>query len=76
MPTVPGRDCIMSNVVHGADVMSSLGLAETMDRAPGRHGIGNAFFIYYRDPGADSLGPFRPAPITAVGLSGTAQMVQ
>ena len=40
----------IANVVHGADVMSSLGLAETMDRAPGRHGIGNAFFIYYRDP--------------------------
>ena len=37
----------IANVVHGADVMSSLGLAETMDRAPGRHGIGNAFFIYY-----------------------------
>ena len=40
----------IANVVHGADVMSSLGLAGTMDRAPGRHGIGNAFFIYYRDP--------------------------
>ncbi len=40
----------IANVVHGADVMASLGLAETMDRAPGRHGIGNAFFIYYRDP--------------------------
>ena len=55
---VPGRGfpCRLSyaeiaNVVHGADVMSSLGLAGTMDRAPGRHGIGNAFFIYYEPDG-------------------------
>ena len=40
----------IANVIHGADVMASLGLADTMDRAPGRHGIGNAFFVYYRDP--------------------------
>ena len=40
----------IANVIHGADVMASLGLAKTMDRAPGRHGIGNAFFVYYRDP--------------------------
>lgn len=40
----------VANVVHAADVMASLGLADSMDRAPGRHGIGNAFFIYFRDP--------------------------
>lgn len=40
----------IANVVHGADVMASLGLAATMDRPPARHGIGNAFFAYYRDP--------------------------
>lgn len=40
----------IANVVHAADVMASLGLADSMDRAPGRHGIGNAFFIYFRDP--------------------------
>ena len=40
----------ISNVIHAADVMSSLDLAGSMDRAPGRHGIGNAFFIYFRDP--------------------------
>jgi catechol 2,3-dioxygenase len=40
----------VANVIHAADVMSSLGLAGAMDRAPGRHGIGNAFFIYFRDP--------------------------
>ncbi|MDE0534500.1 MAG: hypothetical protein OXI01_24075 [Albidovulum sp.] len=30
--------------------MASLGLAGAMDRAPGRHGIGNSFFVDYRDP--------------------------
>ncbi|NCF49522.1 MAG: 3,4-dihydroxyphenylacetate 2,3-dioxygenase [Bacteroidetes bacterium] len=40
----------IANVIHGADVMASLGLAGTMDRPPARHGIGNAFFAYYRDP--------------------------
>ncbi len=40
----------VSSIIHAADVMASLDLAGTMDRAPGRHGIGNAFFIYFRDP--------------------------
>ena len=40
----------VSNVIHAADVMASLDLAVNMDRPPGRHGIGNAFFIYFRDP--------------------------
>lgn len=40
----------IASIIHGADVMASLGLASSMDRAPGRHGIGNAFFIYFRDP--------------------------
>ena len=40
----------VSNVIHAADVMASLDLGHTIDRPPGRHGIGNAFFIYFRDP--------------------------
>ena len=40
----------VGNVIHAADVMASLDLAGSMDRAPGRHGIGNAFFVYFRDP--------------------------
>ncbi len=40
----------IASIIHAADAMSSLGLANTMDRAPGRHGIGNAFFVYFRDP--------------------------
>ena len=40
----------ISSIIHAADVMASLDLAGSMDRAPGRHGIGNAFFVYFRDP--------------------------
>ena len=40
----------ISNVIHAADVLASLNLASSMDRPPGRHGIGNAFFIYFQDP--------------------------
>lgn len=48
----------IANVIHGADVMASLGLADSMDRAPGRHGIGNAFFVYYRDPDGHRIETF------------------
>jgi catechol 2,3-dioxygenase len=48
----------IANVVHGADAMASLGLAGSMDRAPGRHGIGNAFFIYFRDPDGHRIETF------------------
>jgi len=40
----------IGSIIHAADVMASLDLASAMDRAPGRHGIGNAFFVYFRDP--------------------------
>ena len=40
----------IGSIIHAADVMASLGLADSMDRAPGRHGIANSFFIYFRDP--------------------------
>lgn len=40
----------IASIIHAADIMAALGLADTMDRAPGRHGIGNAFFVYFRDP--------------------------
>ena len=48
----------VANVIHGADVMASLGLAGSMDRSPGRHGIGNAFFIYFRDPDGHRIETF------------------
>ena len=40
----------IASIIHAADVMASLDLAGSMDRSPGRHGIGNAFFVYFRDP--------------------------
>jgi len=40
----------IANVIYAADALASLNLAHTIDRPPGRHGIGNAFFIYFRDP--------------------------
>ncbi len=38
------------DVVHVCDVAGSLGFAKHFERGPGRHGIGNAFFVYFRDP--------------------------
>ncbi len=38
------------DVVHVCDVAGSLGFGERFERGPGRHGIGNAFFVYFRDP--------------------------
>jgi catechol 2,3-dioxygenase len=40
----------IASIINAADIMADLGLAGTMDRSPGRHGIGNAFFVYFRDP--------------------------
>ena len=38
------------DVVHVCDVAGSLGFDKHFERGPGRHGIGNAFFVYFRDP--------------------------
>jgi catechol 2,3-dioxygenase len=38
------------DVVHVCDVAGALGFGERFERGPGRHGIGNAFFVYFRDP--------------------------
>ena len=38
------------DVVHVCDVAGSLGFGHHFERGPGRHGIGNAFFVYFRDP--------------------------
>ena len=37
-------------LVHVCDVAGSLGFGQHFERGPGRHGIGNAFFVYFRDP--------------------------
>ena len=38
------------DLIHACDVAASLGEAARMERGPGRHGIGNALFVYFRDP--------------------------
>lgn len=37
-------------MVHACDVTSSLGYDDIIDRGPGRHGLSNALFVYFRDP--------------------------
>jgi catechol 2,3-dioxygenase len=38
------------DIVHACDLMATSGWLANMERGPGRHGIGNAFFLYVRDP--------------------------
>ncbi|HWI47575.1 MAG TPA: 3,4-dihydroxyphenylacetate 2,3-dioxygenase [Rummeliibacillus sp.] len=38
------------SLIHGCDVLASLGYAENIERGPARHGLSNAFFLYLRDP--------------------------
>lgn len=37
-------------VIQTCDVLASLGMADSIERGPGRHGLSNAFFLYLRDP--------------------------
>ncbi|MCA0983217.1 3,4-dihydroxyphenylacetate 2,3-dioxygenase [Halobacillus yeomjeoni] len=38
------------SLIHGCDVLASLGYGPNIERGPGRHGLSNAFFLYVRDP--------------------------
>lgn len=40
----------VGDLIHACDVAASMGCAAHMERGPGRHGIGNALFVYFRDP--------------------------
>ena len=40
----------IASIIHAADVAASMGFAPSVERGPGRHGIANALFIYFRDP--------------------------
>jgi len=40
----------ISDLIHAADMAASLGYASSVERGPGRHGISNALFLYFRDP--------------------------
>src|SRR5699024_920600 len=37
-------------LIHACDVLASMGMADNIERGPGRHGLSNAFFLYLRDP--------------------------
>ena len=39
-----------STIMHICDVVASMGMEDIIDRQPSRHGIGNALFVYFRDP--------------------------
>jgi len=38
------------DIIQVCDVAGSLGFNRHFERGPGRHGIGNALFVYFRDP--------------------------
>jgi catechol 2,3-dioxygenase len=37
------------SVIRACDVLASADLADKLERGPGRHGLSNAFFLYFRD---------------------------
>jgi catechol 2,3-dioxygenase len=40
----------LRDLVHACDVAACKGYGAAVERGPGRHGIGNALFVYFRDP--------------------------
>jgi len=38
------------DLIHACDTAGSTGFGDCIDRGPGRHGISNALFAYFRDP--------------------------
>lgn len=43
------------SVLRACDVLASAGLAASIERGPGRHGLSNAFFVYLRDPDGNRI---------------------
>ena len=39
-----------ASVLRACDVLAALGLGDSIERGPGRHGLSNALFLYLRDP--------------------------
>ena len=38
------------SVLRACDILAAAGMADRIERGPGRHGLSNAFFLYLRDP--------------------------
>jgi catechol 2,3-dioxygenase len=53
------------DILHACDVMATSGHLANMERGPGRHGIGNAFFLYVRDPDGHRIELFTGDYLTA-----------
>lgn len=53
------------DILHLCDLMSTSGFLANMERGPGRHGIGNAFFLYVRDPDGHRVELFTSDYLTA-----------
>ena len=53
------------DILHLCDVMATSGYLANMERGPGRHGIGNAFFLYVRDPDGHRVELFTGDYLTA-----------
>lgn len=43
------------SVLRACDILAAAGLPRQIERGPGRHGLGNAFFLYLRDPDGNRL---------------------
>jgi catechol 2,3-dioxygenase len=38
------------SILRACDILASIGMVDSIERGPGRHGLSNAFFLYLRDP--------------------------
>lgn len=38
------------SILDACDMLASVGMVDSIERGPGRHGLSNAFFLYLRDP--------------------------
>ena len=48
----------VASVVRTADILADAGMRNCIEFGPGRHGITNAFFLYFRDPADNRLEVF------------------
>jgi len=48
----------VASVVRTADILADAGMRDRIEFGPGRHGITNAFFLYFRDPADNRLEVF------------------
>lgn len=42
-------------ILHAADIVGDAGFQDAIEFGPGRHGLGNAFFLYLRDPSGNRI---------------------